>query len=152
MLALLVGTMVLLSFLQVGLRVLWGGGILWADTFLRHLVLWVGFLGAGLAASSDRQFAMDLAARFLAGRSRRAVRFICHLFALAASAALAHASWLFFRQEYDLGQTLFIAFSRAVPAWPFELILPGGFGLLALHYGLRCAATLWAERPDADSR
>ena len=36
--------------MQVVLRQVFGGGILWCDTLLRHLVLWVGFLGAARAA------------------------------------------------------------------------------------------------------
>ncbi|MDE2237792.1 MAG: TRAP transporter small permease subunit, partial [Elusimicrobia bacterium] len=46
-----------LAFLQVLRRELFGSGALWADPLLRSLVLWVGFLGAALAAAEDKHFA-----------------------------------------------------------------------------------------------
>jgi energy-coupling factor transporter transmembrane protein EcfT len=41
--------MILLAFFQVVMRNIFDQGLLWGDIFLRHLVLWVGFLGASLA-------------------------------------------------------------------------------------------------------
>ena len=131
--------LVLMSFLQVALRSLFSSGILWADTLLRHLVLWVAFLGAGLAAASDRQFALDLSSRFLKGRIKSAVLLACHCFTVAACIFLARASILFFREEYAQGGALFSAGGFRVPAWAFELILPAGFALLALHYLIKAA-------------
>ena len=39
------GSMVVLAFLQVVLRNVFGTGLIWADTLVRHLVLWAGFFG-----------------------------------------------------------------------------------------------------------
>lgn len=139
LLAALLAFMVLTAFCQVLLRLLSSGGLLWADTLLRHLVLWVGFLGAGLAAASDRQFAMDLSARLLRNRARAVSQSLCHLFSMSVSALLARASWLFFREEYAQAQVLFTAGGVGLPAWAFEAVLPLGFGLLALHYLIKAA-------------
>ena len=141
LLAALIVFMTLLAFLQVVLRVVFSSGILWADILLRHLVLWLAFLGAGLAAGSDRQFAMDLAERFLRGRLRSSVRLLCRLFAAVVSLYLLTASLSFFREEYAHSSVLFEVFGRAVPAWPFETVLPGGFALLFLHYVLKSAGS-----------
>lgn len=142
----LLGVMVTLSFLQVLLRGAFSAGLLWADTLLRHLVLWVGFLGASVAAGEGKQFAMDATARALSGRLKAAAGILVHLFTAAVCALMARASWTFLAAEYaDWARDpargiLFSAGPLRVPGWVFELILPAGFALLALHYLLRLAA------------
>ncbi len=131
--------MVVLSFLQVALRGVSSGGFLWADTFLRHLVLWAAFLGACLAAADGRQFAMDAAERLMSGRLRAAVHLTLHSLTAAVCALMAAASWTFLLQEKEGASTLFSVGSWHVPGWWFELILPAGFALLAAHYALRAA-------------
>lgn len=131
--------MVGLSFLQVALRGLASGGLLWADTFLRHLVLWAAFLGAGLAAADGRQFAMDAGERLLEGPLRAAVHAVLHVLVAGVCALLAKASWTFLAQEKEAAATLFSVGAWHVPGWWFEVILPVGFGLLCVHYALRAA-------------
>lgn len=138
-LAALLLVMVALSFLQVLLRGGFSKGILWADTLLRHLVLWVGFLGAAAAAADDKQFALDAAGRLLRGRAKAAAHVLCALFAAATTAWLAAAGRDFLADERAAGGTLFTVGQTQVPAWPFELVLPWGFALLTLHYLLKAA-------------
>lgn len=134
--------MVVLSFLQVILRGFFSFGLLWADTFLRHLVLWVAFLGASVAAVEDKQFAMDAAARILKGRVKAGVMGITYLFTFVVCVLLSSASIDFFKDEYAAQSTLFSIGELHLPAWVFEIIIPAGFILLALHYLLRTAAAL----------
>lgn len=134
--------MVFMSFLQVILRVFFSTGILWADTLLRHLVLWVGFLGACLAASAGRQFAMDASDRVLKGRVKTAVHLLCHAFTAVVCFLLLQASITFFREEYGHGAALFTVFNRDIPAWTLESVLPLGFALLLVHYLIKTALTL----------
>ncbi len=127
-----------LGFLQSILRSLgFSGGILWAEILLKNLVLWVGLLGAMLAAASDKQFAMDLTQRVLKGRVRSAVASVCHVFAAAVSAVLAWAALDFWRGEYEEHHPLFSVGSVAVQSWIFDLVLPLGFLLLAVHYVIK---------------
>lgn len=139
LLAVLLIVMVALSFLQVALRGLFDTGLLWADTFLRHLVLWAAFLGACLAAADGKQFAMDAAERVMEGPLRAAVHVLLHSLTAVVCAAMTAASWTFLRQEMEGASTLFSVGNWHVPGWWFELILPGGFGLLTLHYAVRAA-------------
>lgn len=138
----MLAVMVTLSFLQVVLRAAFSSGLLWADTFLRHLVLWVGFLGAATAASADRQFAMDAAVGLLPGRGKAAARCAVDLFAASVCALLTRASWRFFLDERAAGSVLFMLGTLRVETWVFEAILPGGFLLLCAHYLLRAGLRL----------
>ena len=56
----LLAVMVTLAFAQVVLRH-FGAGLLWGETLLKQLVMWTGFLGAALAAESEKHFAWEAA-------------------------------------------------------------------------------------------
>lgn len=138
----LLAFMVSLAFLQVvfrqvGLRTGVNLSVLWGDTLLRHLVMWVGFLGAGVAAASDKQFAMDAAAHAMTGRPKAAAAAVCQAFAAVVSVHLARASWTYLEQQREHGGILFTAFGLNVPSWWFEAVAPAGFALLAAHYALK---------------
>lgn len=144
----MIAVMVLMSFLQVVLRQFFDTGVLWGDTFLRHLVLWTGFLGAAIASAQDKHFAFELAAHTLPEKPRAALSAAAHLAAAAISALLARAAWTYFLDEKSSGSVLFTAGRVEVPSWTFSLILPGGFGLIALHLAIRAvlaAASLRGE-------
>jgi TRAP-type C4-dicarboxylate transport system permease small subunit len=134
--ALIVG-MTLLGFLQIVLRKVFSGGFLWADTFLRHLVLWIGFLGAALAVAEEKHFGGDIGDRFFSGRLKSVTRLVVHLFAAVVCAFLTQASVVFIRDELRSGRALFSIGGLRVPASLYEIILPVGFLLLACHYVLK---------------
>ncbi len=141
--------MVTLSFLQVVLRGFFSGGFLWADTLLRHLVLWVGFFGAAVAAGENKQFAMDAAARFFKGRAKIAVEVIAHLFTIAVCAVMTKASWAFLLDERASGSILFsIGEKTHVPAWYIEIILPAGFALILLHYAIKLVTSFSPQEEE----
>ena len=57
--------MIFLAFLQVVMRNLFNAGIPWADTVVRLLVLWVGFLGAVLATKLEQHLTVEVLAKYL---------------------------------------------------------------------------------------
>ena len=141
--------LVAMSFLQVVLRQFFGGGILWCDTLLRHLVLWVGFLGAARAAAEEKHFAFEAVTEHLPARLHGAAAGLARLTATAVALLLAKASWLFMLEERGAGLPLFTAGNLAVPGWPFAAIVPIGFLLVAVHAGMR----LWVGKvPEENQR
>lgn len=137
LLVVLLSTMVALSFLQVVLRA-FGTGILWADTLSRYLVLWVGFLGAALAASQGKHFAWEAAAE-RADRAGQWMRVGANLATLVLTSFLLRASWAYLLSEKSDAQTLFSIGSKAFPEWVFVAAVPLGFALVLLHSGVRLA-------------
>ncbi|MBI5464250.1 MAG: TRAP transporter small permease, partial [Ignavibacteriales bacterium] len=73
LLILLLSFMVLLAFYQVMMRNLFSGGFVWGDIVLRHIVLWLGFLGGALATSNQRHIHIDAFAHFLPERLKHAI-------------------------------------------------------------------------------
>ena len=129
----------LLSIGQILLRNIWYIGISWADPSLRVLVLWIALLGAMAATRNGNHIRIDLLPRYLSPRLRAISNRITDLFAASVCAILAWHAVRFVRVEYADGGLLF----ASVPAWACELILPVGFGIMALRFLL---ATLAGDR------
>lgn len=129
---LLLSVMVLMAFLQVILRNLFSMGILWADIFLRHLVLWVGFIGASLATRESRHINIDILTRFVSKAKQPYVKIFIDLISVLVCVILARAGYKFLRYEIEAGTTLFLN----IPAWIFQLIIPVGFALIGFRFVL----------------
>jgi TRAP-type C4-dicarboxylate transport system permease small subunit len=125
--------MVALAFLQVVLRNLFETGILWGDILLRHLVLWVGFLGASLATREDKHIHVDILTKLVPSGLVPFIKICIHLFAVIICYVLARASYIFLTYEIEAGTTLFLD----LPAWYFQIIMPVGFALIGFRFVLK---------------
>lgn len=129
----IVTVMVLLSFLQLVLRNFFDYGILWGDTFLRHLVLWVGFIGASLATRDEKHINIDLLGRITPKKYLPYLRIVIDLMTMLVCIFLARAGYVFLRYEIEANTILF----NNVPAWYFQLIIPLGFALIGFRFLLK---------------
>ncbi|MBI4549002.1 MAG: TRAP transporter small permease subunit [Ignavibacteriae bacterium] len=134
---LLLGVMVLLAFSQVILRNVFSTGFLWADPLLRHMVLWVGFVGASLATQQEKHISIDLITRFVSPKIKTASRIMTNLLAGIVCAFLANAAWTFLLSEMESGDVLFTIGKTSFPLWWFEAIIPFGFAFIAFRFLLR---------------
>jgi len=123
-------TMILLAFLQVILRNFFSTSIFWGDTFLRHLVLWIAFIGASLATKENRHINIDVLSRSLSKSAKRVAAIIVNLFAALVCFFLMKASITFLKYEKESGSTLF----ADIPVWIFQIIIAIGFGLMMLRF------------------
>jgi TRAP-type C4-dicarboxylate transport system permease small subunit len=133
LLVLFLGSMVLLAFAQVVMRNVLGSGFIWADTIVRHLVLWVGFTGAALAAGEERHISIDAFTKFLPTRLQHATKAITSMFAVIVAYFLADAALTFLLDEKASGSELVLS----IPTWVALLIIPTGYALLAFHFGVK---------------
>ena len=129
--------MIVLAFAQVIMRNFFDTGLLWADPFLRHMVLWIGFLGASLATQQEKHINIDLVTRFFSPRNTNFVRIATNLFAAAVCFGLAKAGWTFLQSEIETGDILLTIGQKEFPAWWFQVIIPFGFGLMSFRFLLR---------------
>ncbi|UCD83707.1 MAG: TRAP transporter small permease [Deltaproteobacteria bacterium] len=127
-------TMVVLAFVQVILRNFFSTGLLWVDELTRHLVLWVGFVAACIAAHEGRHINIDVLARKLSGRSKAFVEIIINFASFSICLFLLKASWRFVSVEMEFGER---AGSLPLPVWVLEIIFPITFILISFRFGLR---------------
>ncbi len=122
--------MIALAATQIILRNIWESGIVWGDPMTKILVLWVAMLGAMSATRDGNHINIDLLSRFLPAKARSVNRVITDLFAAAVCAVLTyHAA----RMVMIDRETASVAFA-SVPTWVCELIIPIGFGTMALRF------------------
>ncbi len=139
LLVMLLSAMIVLAGSQIVLRNLWDAGLFWADPLLRVSVLWVGLLGAMAATRDDNHITVDILSRMLSERARSAGRVITDLFTAAVCGLLAYHGARMVRMDYQAGLTAF----AGVPAWACELIIPLGFGVIAVRSLLSSLDHLW---------
>jgi C4-dicarboxylate transporter DctQ subunit len=123
--------MIGLAFAQVILRNFFSTGIEWGDALVRHLVLWVGFIGASVATKEGGHLAMDLVHRFLPEKLRRPTAMFVDIASSFVCACLALASYKFYLGEKEAGGFLL----PGVPNSWAVIIIPIGFFLMSLRFG-----------------
>ena len=129
--------MVGLSFLQVVLRLFFSTSLLWADTFLRHLVLWAGLLGACIAASEGNHFSIDFLKKTLPEKFLRPLSYLINALASGILFILTRSAWAYFKDDLQTGSILFSLSNIGVPSAWMTAIIPVGFFLLGIHFILR---------------
>jgi TRAP-type C4-dicarboxylate transport system permease small subunit len=129
--------MLLLAFTQVILRNYFSTSVLWADTFLRHMVLWIGFIGASIAAHEEKHINLDVISRLASSHVVHFIRIVTSLFAATVCGFMMNAGWVFLMSEKENGEELFAIGTTSFPTWWFQIIIPVGFALLTLRFLLK---------------
>jgi TRAP-type C4-dicarboxylate transport system permease small subunit len=94
------------------------------------MVLWVGFVGASLAARENRHIAIDFLPNILPASWHRPIGIFTKLCAAVISLFLAQAAWSFVAYEREAESILFLN----LPVWIFQVVLPYSFGLLTIRF------------------
>ena len=121
-----------LSFFQVILRNFFAGGFTWGDVFLRHMVLWLGLIGASIATKKNRHINIDIVSRILHSKSKLIINTLIGLLSLYICCILFRASINFISAEKSFGSTIFYDF----PAWIFQIIFPVAFFIISYRFAL----------------
>src|SRR6266571_7615078 len=119
-------------------------GISGSSAFVQNFTLIVGMLGGAIAARDGRLLSFSTLGSFLKGRVKAAARTLSSGVAAAISAFLCVASSQFLLTEKQGGARL----AYNIPAWAVELVLPIGFGLIALRL-IWHASSRWKGRATA---
>lgn len=133
------GGMVLLVLIQIFLRNFFNSGIIGGDSIVKHLVLWVGFLGAGLATREGRHIRIDVASKIFPDRVKPYLQLIVDVFSVVVCAILVYASYQFVAIEYEGRGT--IPFYD-IPVWLMEVIIPVGFLIITSRFAYQAVLNL----------
>lgn len=126
-LGVMLGTLIVLGGLQIVLRNIFHSGILWADPLMRHIVLWLGCLGAALATTNARHINIDVFSRLLPKTVKPWRRSLVYGATAAATFMLGVSAWRLVVDERLYGE---IAFG-SVPVWVLQVILPVAFFMIS---------------------
>lgn len=125
--------MIALACLQIGLRNIFSSGIASSDIILRHLTLWLAFLGASLATREGKHLKIDVIPRLLSERDKRFITILIYITSAGICCVLAKAGWTFVALERQSDAM----FAPKIPLWYAKLIIPGGFLLIAFRLILK---------------
>ncbi len=123
-------TMVLLAFLQVVMRDVFNSGLPWADSLVRLMVIWVGFLGASLATRLEQNLTVEVLTKFLPPSVRVVTSIVVKIFAIMVCFFLFEASLRFLANERSTGEQ----FIHLFPSWWTLTIIPVTFVLIPFHF------------------
>jgi C4-dicarboxylate transporter DctQ subunit len=124
--------MLSLAILDISMRLITGGSLIWIPPVLQVLVLWLGLLGALLASRSQEHIAIDVLSRFAGPFGKKVCGISGSLFATIVCSIVAFYSVVFIQQSIEYDD---IAFAQ-VPAWPMQLIIPFAFSLMSVRFFL----------------
>ena len=130
-LILLTFSLMLLSVTQIVLRNLFEITLLWADPLIRHLVLWSGLLGAGVATRQQRHLRIDAGLRILPLSLRPWAEGFGSSFACVLCAVLCWISIHFIHDERKFSGESDIG----LPVWILQIIFPITFSLISFRFG-----------------
>ncbi len=99
-----------------------------SPVYVQHLTLCIGMFGGALAARFSRLLAVS-ASTLLPRGWRRPAAILSAAMLASVSAALAYASWQFLVSEREASSTLV----PGIPRWYALLVMPVGFGWIALR-------------------
>ena len=125
------GLMVFMVLLQIVLRNFFSSGVAGGDAIVRHMLLWVAFLGAGIATKGGMHIKIDLASKLLSRKGIQIADVITNIFSAIIGCLLVYAAYEFVKLEYEAqGELLFFH----LPLWILESIIPIGFLIITLRF------------------
>jgi TRAP-type C4-dicarboxylate transport system permease small subunit len=145
--------MVGLSFAQVVLRNAHIAALPpkpWIPLVAQHLVLWVGMVGASLAAADRRHISIEVLSKAVSAQGRRVVEGLVDLATIFVCALLAYVAWRFVFDVEKPGEPI-VAFGEVtIRTWHSFTILPVGFALIAFRYFRLLVERIFVDAPVAD--
>lgn len=112
-----------LPILEIVIRPWYPTGIPGSTLWVRHLVLWVAFLGAAVAAREGRLLALTTGGAVLSGPAETIRRWLVAGVGLTVCLILAKGGWDLVLAEREGGRTL----ALDAPLWVIQLIMPVGW-------------------------
>lgn len=134
----LVAFLIGFALLQIILRNVFSTGIIWGDTLLRHIMLWVSFLGAARATAEKRHIRIEILPMVLPPSAKYFLSLICNLVPLIVCLVLTYASWTFLENERLSSDTAF----TNIPTWWLETIFPFSFALMSIRFAIHLVKDL----------
>jgi len=123
----------LLAITQIVLRNIFNSGLIWGDSLLSILVLWLGLTGSIVACRQNKQINIDVFSQYLPEKYKLYVKQIGLLFAALVCFCISYFSFIFIHEEFLIGE---YAFAK-IPVWLTESIIPFAFFVMGIRYFLQ---------------
>jgi C4-dicarboxylate transporter DctQ subunit len=119
------------GFTNILYRYVFHAGVMWADELLKQSLLWVGLIGASIAAREKAHLRVDVFPVLLKGASKFILEIFADIVTVFISILIFIAAVIFTVDTYKLGEMLII---MPWPLWIFLSIMPISFFLISVRY------------------
>jgi C4-dicarboxylate transporter DctQ subunit len=130
LIALILGVMTVLTFVQVVLRYVFNSGFIWQLEANFYLFSWLVMIGISYCVRVRAHIGVDAAVRLLPTPARRAVGILVLLLALTYTVLMMYGSFDYIHKMYIINVE---AEDIPVATWKLSLCLPLGFVLLFIR-------------------
>ena len=131
LLALLLATMVSITFMQVIARYIFNYSFVWALEVTTVLFAWLIFLGMSYGVRVGSHIGVDALVKSLSPGRARVVGSIAAILCMAYAAIVFYGGWVYVAKIYSIG---IMGEDIPIPQWVPRLFLPLGYALLFLRF------------------
>ena len=121
--------LVLLPAIEVITRIFGTTGVVASPVLVQHLTLWIGFLGAVVAARRNKLLALTTEPLFVVNPTINWAKFIAKIATIFLVLTLAVGSWELIKVEMAYPVNI----APYLPRWVAQLVMPIGLFLIAVH-------------------
>ncbi len=121
--------LVLLPTIEVITRIFGTTGVVASPVLVQHLTLWIGFLGAVVAARRNKLLALTTEPLFVVNPTINWSKFIAKITTIFLVLTLAVGSWELIKVEMAYPVNI----APYLPRWVAQLVMPIGLFLIAVH-------------------
>ena len=139
--SLALAAMMVLPLAEMGLRRAFGVGIPASGPLVQHLTLWVGLLGAAVAARERKLLALATASFLPEGPFRAAAHTLVSAVSALLVTLLTWGAVVLVLNEREAGTSI----GAGIPVWVMQLALPVAFGLITGRLVCQAGAS-WRQR------
>jgi C4-dicarboxylate transporter DctQ subunit len=132
LIAALLAVMVSITFTQVIARYVFNYSFVWALELTTVLFAWLIFLGMSYGVRKGSHIGVDALVKSLKPGTQRVVGSIAAVLCIVYALIVAVGGFTYVRKMYDIG---ILMQDLPIEQWIPRVILPLGFGLLALRFG-----------------
>jgi C4-dicarboxylate transporter DctQ subunit len=130
LIALILGVMAVLTFVQVILRYVFNTGLIWQLEANFYLFSWLVMLGISYCVRVRAHIGVDAAVRLLPSGPRRAIGILVLLLALLYTVLMMYGAFDYIQQMYEINVE---AEDIPIETWKLSVCLPLGFVLLFIR-------------------
>lgn len=121
-------------FVNVVARYVFNTGLIWAEEFVRYEIVWLVFIGGGVAARKGIHIGVEAAVQLLPAAARRIAAVAVLALCVAFCVALVIYGGELVAQTRMFGQR---TSAMQAPFWIAQLAIPAGAALMALRFSQR---------------
>lgn len=130
LIALILGVMTVLTFVQVVLRYVFNSGLIWQLEANYYLFSWLVMIGISYGVRVHAHIGVDAAVRLLPPKPRRVIGIFVLLLALTYTVLMLYGSFDYIQKMYVIDVQ---AEDIPVATWKLSICLPLGFALLLIR-------------------